>query len=46
MNALAEIFYIASGAGDAATPSIAVPTDVDIRRVVTTHTGIFRIFKK
>lgn len=46
MNALAEIFYIASGAGDAATPSIAVPTDVYITRVDTTHTCIFKICKK
>lgn len=36
MNALAEIFYIASGTGSAATPNIAVPTDADIYSAVST----------
>lgn len=36
MNALAEIFYIAWGSGDAATPNIAVPTRVDLLELVDT----------
>lgn len=36
MNALAEIFYIAWGTGDAATPNIAVPTHMDLLELLDT----------
>lgn len=45
MNALAEIFYIASGNGNAAALNIAVPTDVYVGRADTTGAAIQKSMK-
>lgn len=44
MNALAEIFYIAWGTGDAATPNIAVPTRVDLVELLDTPNVRHKLF--
>lgn len=44
MNALAEIFYIAWGTGDAATPNIAVPTRVDLVELLDTPNVCHKLF--